>query len=223
MKHVSAALAAGLTVLCASATLVRAEGDMDAPRAVKTEVIPPAPEAEATKPDQTFAKRLFGSEVIASKKSYVCFVRRYDAAHLLRHPEQSVRSMTVLLTAEVVPEDESLNYGFRMSVKLRKKRADYGSGGSCGHAKVSEDDEGREHLSCGVDCDGGSLSVELKEDNKSVLVKLDSIRISRDDGEESRDHLGDKDDKVFRLDRAPIEQCKSLAYDDEERAAMLRK
>jgi hypothetical protein len=55
-------------------------------------------------------------------------------------------------------------------------------------------------------------------------VKLDSIRISRNgDDDEGRDSLGDKDDKVFRLDRAPIEQCKSLANDAEERATMLRR
>jgi len=226
MKHLWLSVLAGLAALSAFGTSARAEqGDINTPHTVKTEVIQPATEVEAAKPDQTFAKRLFGGEVTAQNKSYACFVRHYDVAHLARHPEQTVKSMKLLLAAEIVPEDAELNYGFRMDLKLRKKSGNYGTGGNCGHAKVTEDDEGREHLGCGVDCDGGRLSVELKEDNKSILVKLDTIRISRndDDNDEGRDSLGAKDDKVFRLDRAPIEQCKSLAYDAEERAAMLRK
>jgi hypothetical protein len=224
MQHALLSILAGLTILSATTMNVRAEGDMSAPRVVKTEAVPPAQESKAGKSDQGFAKRLFGGEVTAKKKSYVCFVRHYDAAHLAQHPQQTVKSMKLLVTAEILPEDEQLNYGFRMGLKLRKKSGDYGAGGNCGHAKATEDDEGREHLGCGVDCDGGGLTVELKEDNKSILVKLDSIRISRNgNDDEGRDSLGAKDDKMFRLDRAPIEQCKSLAYDAEERAAMLRK
>ena len=225
MKHAFLYALAGAAALCAAGAEARAEeGDIHSPRLVKTEAIQPAEEVPPLKPDQTLAKRLFGGEVAPKKKSYVCFVRQYDAAHLAQHPQQTVRLMKLLLTAEIVPEDTELNYGFRMNLKLRKKSASYGTGGNCGHAKASEDDEGREHLGCGVDCDGGSLTVELKDDNKSLLVKMNSVRIAREsDGEDSRTYLGDKDDKVFRLDRTPIEQCKSLANDAEERAAMLRK
>jgi hypothetical protein len=225
MKHASLSVLACLAALSAVGTSARAEeGDISTPRMVKTEVVQPAKEVEAPKPDQTFARRLFGSEVTAKKKSYVCFVRHYDVAHLAQHPAQTVKVMKLLLTAEIIPEDTELNYGFRMDLKLRKKSANYGTGGNCGHAKAAEDDEGRAHLGCGVDCDGGSLTVELKDDNKSLLVKVGSVRISREtDDEDSRTYLGDKDDKDFRLDRAPIEQCKSLANDAKERAVMLRK
>jgi hypothetical protein len=225
MKHASLSVLACLAALSAIGPSARAEeGDINSPRPVKTEVVQHAEEVAPPKPDQTFAKRLFGGEVSAKKKSYVCFVRQYDAAHLAQHPQQTVRLMKLLLTAEVVPEDTALNYGFRMDLKLRKKSASYGTGGNCGHAKATEDDEGRAHLGCGVDCDGGSFTVELKDDNKSLLVKVDSVRISReDDDEDSSTHLGDKDDKLFRLDRSPIEQCKSLANDAEERAVMPRK
>ena len=224
MKHAWLPALTGLAVLSAVTSAEAEVGDINTPRVVKTEVVQPATEAGTPKPDQTFARRLFGGEVTAKKKSYVCFVRQYDAAHLAQHPQQTVRLMKLLLTAEIVPEDTELNYGFRMDLKLRKQSASYGTGGNCGHAKAIEDDEGREHLGCGVDCDGGSLTVELKDDNKSLLVKVDSVRIAReDDDEDSSTHLGDKDDKLFRLDRAPIEQCKSLANNAEERAVMLRK
>jgi hypothetical protein len=225
MKHALLSALAGAAALCAAGAEARAEqGDINSPRAVKTEIVQPTEEVEAPKPDQTFAKRLFGGEVTANRKSYVCFVRQYDAAHLAQHPQQTVRLMKLLLTAEIVPEDTEMNYGFRMDLKLRKQSASYGTGGNCGHAKATGDDEGREHLGCGVDCDGGSLTVELKDDNRSLLVKVGSVRISREDGnEDSKSYLGNKDDQVFRLDRAPIEQCKSLANDAEERAVMLRK
>lgn len=225
MKYALLAALAGAAALCAAGATARAEqGDINSPRPVKTEAVQPAEEIAPPKADQTFAKRLFGGEVTAKQKSYVCFVRQYEAAHLAQHPQQRVRSMKLLITAEMVPEDTELNYGFRIDLKLRRKSASYGTGGNCGHAKATEDDEGRAHLGCGVDCDGGSLTVELKDDNRSLLVKVDSVRISREDGnEDSESYLGNKDDQVFRLDRAPIEQCKSLANDAEERAVMLRR
>lgn len=34
-------------------------------------------------------------------KAYACFVRRYDAEHLARHPKQKVAAMKLLISAEV--------------------------------------------------------------------------------------------------------------------------
>ena len=83
MKHALLSALAGAAALCAAGAEARAEqGDINSPRAVKTEVVQPAEEVQAPKPDQTFAKRLFTGEVTANRKSYVCFVRQYDATHL---------------------------------------------------------------------------------------------------------------------------------------------
>jgi hypothetical protein len=204
-------------------------------RSVKTEIItlddvkPEQPEvdreiAESDKASGAFAKRIFTREVTKERKSYACFVREYDSAHLAQHPLQKVGAMRLLVTAEIVPEDEKLNYAFRLGVKFRNKPHEFSSAGECGHAQASEDNEGKEQLGCGVDCDGGGLSVQLHEDNKSALVKAETIRIWRGDRETDGNRLeAGQDDKSFRLSRAPIEQCKSLAYDRKELAAMRRK
>ena len=133
--------------------------------------------AEDAKKDNEFANKLYAADVTKQKKTYACFVRQYDSGHLAKHPLQKVTAMKLLVTAEAVPEDEKLNHMFRMDVKLRNRSGNFNSGGGCGHVKVSETPNGKEHLSCSVDCDGGGISMELTADNKATLIKLDSIRI----------------------------------------------
>lgn len=224
-------MAAGTTAQAGETTVV--EGLT--PRSVKTEAVKPAAAEEdsaksdsekagAEKASGDFARRLFGRAVNGTDKSYACFTRQYDAAHLARHPHQKVGAMKLLVTAEILPEDQHLNYAFRLGVKFRDKPHEYSSGGECGHAQASEDNDGNEQLGCGVDCDGGGLNVAMKDANKSALVKIETIRIWRNTRSEDQDGRleGGKDDRLFRLDRAPIEQCLSLANDRKERAAMRR-
>ena len=66
-----------------------------------------------------FSKRLFAGDVETQDKPYACFLRRYDAAHLSRHPRQKVSAMKLLVTADKMPEDETLNYSFRLGVKFQ--------------------------------------------------------------------------------------------------------
>ena len=40
---------------------------------------------------------MFGKEPAAKANTYACFVRRYDADHLARHPYQKVTSMKLLV------------------------------------------------------------------------------------------------------------------------------
>ncbi len=47
-----------------------------------------------------FDKRMFGKEPAPKAKTYACFVRRYDADHLARHPHQKVTRMKLLFTSE---------------------------------------------------------------------------------------------------------------------------
>ena len=172
-----------------------------------------------------FAKRAFAADVSKQKKSYACFVRRYDAAHLAKHPLQKVSAMTLLLNAEVDPEDQSLGYSFRLGVKFRNRPGDFDSSGSCGYADVTEDSKGKEQMGCGVDCDGGGIAVELGKTADTVLVRLESIRIWRNNkpDDEGLNLSGGADDRVFRLDRAPLEMCRSLVTDRKELAAMRTK
>jgi hypothetical protein len=214
MKRSLASLAAIVAVLICSSPAARAQG-----------AEPDLSKAEAAKAESShaeFSKRMFAGEVVAKKKSYACFIRRYDAAHLAQHRAQKVSAMTLLVKAEIVEDDPEVNYLFSLGVKLRNRPGKFSSGGSCGHAKVAEDENGKEYLGCGVECDGGGLSIELNEDNKSTLVKLDSIAISRDDrpNDDRRPFDGGKDDKVFKLVRVPLEQCKAMIEDD-NRAVVL--
>ena len=172
-----------------------------------------------------FSKRLFAAEVAQKKKAYACFVRQYDAAHLAKHPLQKVNAMKLLVTGEILPEAEKLNYSFRLGVNFRKRPGNFDSSGACNHSEVSENPDGKEMLGCGVDCDGGGISIELPKGEKFTLVRLESIRIWRNNKpeEEGFELSGGADDKVFRLDRASLDQCKSLVTDRQELAAMRRK
>lgn len=175
--------------------------------------------------DNEFANKLYAADVTKQKKTYACFVRQYDSAHLAKHPLQKVSAMKLLVTAEAVPEDESLNHSFRLGVKFRHRSGNFDSSGGCGHVKLSESDSGKEHLGCSVDCDGGGIGVELTPDSKVTLVRLDSIRIWNNNkpDDEGLSLSGGADDRVFRLDRAPLELCKSLVTDRQELAAMRHK
>jgi hypothetical protein len=181
--------------------------------------------AEEPKKGLEFAKRAFAVDVSKQQKSYACFVRKYDAAHLAKHPLQKVSAMTLLLNAEMDQEAQSFGYSFRLGVKFRDRPGDFDSSGSCGHAEVNEDSKGKEQMGCGVDCDGGGIAVEIGKTDSTVLVRLDSIRIWRNNkpDEEGLNLSGGADDRVFRLDRAPLEMCRSLVTDRKELAAMRTK
>lgn len=177
---------------------------------------------EITKPDNTFANKLYAADVTRQKKTFACFVRDYDRDHLAKHPAQKVSAMKLLVTAEQVPEDENINHSFSIGVKFRNRPENFWSGGGCGHAKVSESENGKEHLDCNVECDGGGVDVELSADAKATIVRVGSVRIWNLKKLDDDDHYldGGADDRVFRLDRAPLDMCKSMVTDRDELAAM---
>jgi hypothetical protein len=172
--------------------------------------------------DDAFAQRLFSGSA-GAQKTYACFVRQYNADHLARHRLQKVSAMKLLVTAERDAESKTLMYSFRLGVKYRSRRSGFESSGECGRAESAETGQ----FGCGVDCDGGGIGVELSEDNKSVRVKVDRIRIWRNnqpDGEETSESLaGGADDKVFWLRRANLDDCRTLVTDREELAALRHK
>jgi hypothetical protein len=208
-----AAIAASVLLVAAGQTVRAEEAKESAKEVIK----------EATRPDNTFANKLYAADVTQQKKTFACFVREYDAAHLAKHPQQKVSAMKLLVTAELMPEDESPNHSFSLGLKFRSKPGDFRSGGSCGHAQASESENGKEHLGCSVDCDGGGIDVELSADAKSTIIRVGSVVIwdPKKPDTEDRLHLnGGTDDRVFRLDRAPLEMCKSLVNDRDELVAL---
>ena len=169
-----------------------------------------------------FDKRMFGKEPAAKANTYACFVRTYDADHLGRHPYQKVTSMKLLYTSEMFEGNTALDQHFRLGVTFRNKRGAYDSSGSCNHFR-SDEAKGEIRFGCGVDCDGGGISIAMNKDDKSVLVRLSRVRIwqnSKPDDEASDSLVAGKDDAIFRLDRAPLEECRTLVTDRKELAAL---
>jgi hypothetical protein len=192
--------------------------------------------ARAQDAGEGFAKRLFAATSV-DQKTFACFVRRYDASHLAQHPRQKVGAMKLLVTVERLPDDEELHYGFRLGVKFRKQPSAFETSGDCGHPTAEVAGQTL-RIHCAVDCDGGSIEVGLSDGDKSVMVKLDEIRLypAVDPAKRGNDVDGadtdpdgevmfeaGADDHVFRLDRADITECQSLAVDAEELAALQHK
>jgi hypothetical protein len=205
----SVAAFAMIAALAASSLVARAQND---------DKIDPKQDAE-------YARQIFADNV-GSPKAYACFVRRYDAEHLAQHPLQKVSVMKLLITAEKVPEDTALNYSFRLGVNFRQRAGDFDSSGDCGHTRASANPTGSVQLGCGVDCDGGGINATLSPDKKSIIVRLDSIRIwraNKPDEDAAHSLQGGADDRVFRLERTHLIDCTALANDRKELAAMRHK
>jgi hypothetical protein len=181
--------------------------------------------------DTGFAKRFFAGNV-GRPKAYACFTRRYDAAHMAEHPQQKVTVMRLLITSEKLPDDQYLDYSFRLGVNFRDQPGDFDSSGECGHAPTVRNPDTDPmpaagiDFQCDVDCDGGGIAVNLANSDNSVIVKLDRVRIWKStdpDGAAPRALQGGTDDKIFRLDRTSLDECKSLVTDRKELAAMRHK
>jgi hypothetical protein len=183
-----------------------------------------AAQADELKPEEKaqFDKRMFAKEPAPKAKTYACFVRRYDADHLARHPHQKVTSMKLLFTSELFEGNTELERHFRLGVTFRSKRGAYDSSGSCNHFRP-EDAKDEIRFGCGVDCDGGGISIGMGKEDKSVIVRLSRVRIwqnNKPDEEAGDELVAGKDDAIFRLDRAELEECRSLVTDRKELAAM---
>ncbi len=161
-----------------------------------------------------FVGRVLGA-MPGDQAANACFVRTYDAAHLAQHPKQKVTSMMMLVHAAEINDDGGANYSFVIGLKQRGRKGLYDTAGSCSHVRA--DGEGPiTHLRCGVDCDGGGVSVEMANDDKSIMVRInDYVSINKPGTNKSddEDHAMREglrpglDDKAFRLDRVAVEQC----------------
>lgn len=185
----------------------------------------PAAADDAPQDETSFAKRVFADNLDKATE-YACFSRHYDAQHMAQHPLQKVTVMRILVSAERDPEDKKLAYSFRLGVNFRNRPGDFDSSGDCAH--LTGDDAAKEKIdfACGVDCDGGGISINLAQDNASVLVKLEAIRIWKGknfDEDAATELTAGADDKVFRLDRANLSDCASLAVNRKELRAMRHK
>lgn len=189
--------------------------------------------AQSAKSDELM-QRIFGAPMSGGKQS-VCFVRTYDAAHLAAHPKQKVRQMMVLMGREMHPdamEGEEPTISFSVGFRLKGEKNLLDSGGACLNARETGTDEVSTRIMCGVDCDGGGFDLKISDDNKSVRVELERIRVyepgQRDAEDEDggpapgRGLNGGADDRVFRLDRVSLRDCLPLITDKQQLAAIKR-
>ena len=170
-----------------------------------------------------FDGRMFGAA--PTRKSFACFVRKYDSDHLAQHPKQKVANMKLLMTAEIPSDASTFNYSFRLGIKYRNRSTNLESFGDCGHV-VAEDTGQEIRFGCGVDCDGGGLGVALAKDDKSAIVALSRVRIWKRNTapeETAEDLVAGGDDAKFRLDRAELRECSDLVTDRKELAELKRK
>jgi hypothetical protein len=190
-----------------------------AARAEEAEDIREAGKTEA----ETFNARMYAGT--PGNKAYACFVRRYDAEHLARHPKQKVALMKLLVSAEFDSEDKQLHNSFRLGFKYRHRSGDFNSGGSCSHV-VFVKDGNDVRLGCGVDCEGGSIGVALSKDDKSAVVRLVRVRVwqnNKPDDDAEQSLVAGADDGIFRLNRTDARECASLVTDRKEVAALRHK
>jgi hypothetical protein len=170
-----------------------------------------------------FDSRMFGGA--PATKSYACFVRKYDSAHLAQHPKQKVATMKLLMTAEIPSDASTFNYSFRLGVKYRNRSTRFESFGDCGHV-VAEDTGQEIRFGCGVDCDGGGLDVAMAKDDKSAIVGLARVRIWKRNTapeETAEDLVAADDDAKFQLDRTELRDCAELVTNRKELAALRSK
>ena len=148
-----------------------------------------------------FAKRMFATKSF-DQKTYACFVRTYDAAHLARHPKQTVSAMKMLISAEKLEGDTSVRYSYRLGAKFRDRKGDYASAMACGHAYVSEVRREGVRVNCHDGCEGGGIETALAPDSKAIIVKPESISVWLADNPQDEkgqfEFKGGADDRVFR-------------------------
>lgn len=190
---------------------------------VAATVATPSAEAASRAQNESFQKQIFG-RAIGKNRVHACYRRVYDAPHLAGHPQQNVRTMTLLVTGSA-EDPANPTYALGLGVTFRKSGTHFETYGSCGTIGDGTPKGGKANaVNCGVDCDGGSIDVALKNE-KSVLVSIpEGARIwkagSTSDETQDESRRFGADDKLFRLDRTTLGDCLSLVGDEDKKAEL---
>jgi len=177
--------------------------------------------ATAAQADDSPALRtlLFGHAIEGKDSGYACFSRVYDPAHLKAHPKQNVTEALMLLKG-AYNEDAptSLQYMPMLDFKFRNSKKHFQATGDC--SSVAAEGAGVK-MSCGVDCDGGTINVTLKDPDTVLVALPNGVAVTGPgkNDEPSYKHFG-SDDTVFKLTRTTLPNCMPLASEDEDKAAL---
>lgn len=130
------------------------------------------------------------------KGTEVCFGRVYDAAHMNRHPRQTVTRISLI---HPNPYAESRELQLGLALQLKEKAGWYGG------ISLRCDPFGTSTLSCGVEGDGGTLAIDAVGLN-SVRLRLARLQL---EGEQdfSGDIAAEPDNRVMMLRRLPRQAC----------------
>jgi hypothetical protein len=154
-----------------------------------------------------------------------CFGRVYDADHLKRHPQQRVTSFHLFrdFTPDALAEEV-----FQTRQEMLESDGDHGvwvhalvrvrdRKGVFSNTLLCRRDEG--NVRCGVECDGGSFVLRPENAGGLMLQNNGFVVVGGcgDDEDKPIFLKPEPDDRSFRLDKQPIEQCTSLR--DEMRPA----
>jgi hypothetical protein len=170
--------------------------------------------------DGDFQKRVFGRPV-AKDEIHACFKRLYEPAHLAAHPQQNVRTMTLLVTGYPAGDNGPTHYGVSIGVTFRKSGQHFETYGDCAslHDAAGSGPAGTVH--CSVECDGGSMDVRMKDAGAALVSIPEGARLWRPGGDETEGSVKQRfgpDDKLFRVDKTKLIDCLSLASDDKKPA-----
>ena len=141
-----------------------------------------------------------------------CWRRVYSAKHLAAHPRQKVTRLTFSLRVTgydaggnfVFKNPDHIFYNFAFSLKRRGEKRALTTAGDCLGEKTAD---------CVVDCDGGKVMIDKlpSRDGLSISLDVNGIAFGGDcDTTTGTWVKPDADDKVFHLDPAPEEACKTL-------------
>lgn len=168
--------------------------------------------------DAALQAQVFG-RALGADTGYACFTRLYSKDHLASHKHQNVTSTMLLLKSVSNTGDAGRRYTAGVDFRFRHSNKHFQAYGECPSIASEGSSAEAGTLHCGIECDGGSINVSLKDEN-TILVKLpDGIAVSEGGDEPSSSRFG-SDDKVFKLSRAKPTACLSLALDDDEKAAL---
>ncbi len=151
-------------------------------------------------------------EGLFPKGAPVCFARYYDAAHLKRHPAQSVTSVRLMRGFQQVRGDAERNPADAITIELIVTYRDSGARRFLGDAGCGPSLDNQ--ITCySSSCDGGSFPVKV-EDADTILIggaqgrSRFSVSGGCGDDGPGRSLGRSADDTVFRLTRMPISACR---------------
>jgi len=134
-----------------------------------------------------------------------CFTRAYTQAHLAKHPDQLVTSMSLGLRSNVV---NGRYYDVAIAVTIRGKDGIFVTGDS---QACHESAKGR--ISCGITCDQGGFAITPSSRKSSIRLELDRLFFGSAcdaDAWNGFELTPGLDDKVFRLDATDSDRCEAM-------------